>query len=212
MQNLKNLIALYFLVSLFGSRNHNLCSQSQTSQRPQSRPLNNFQSFVAEGRSEIEQSRPQSSLQSGGTSNNHTFPCLHPINPHMRSREARLQTFLDHCTVWPAHRIRASPQQIVDAGMFYLGNGDRVKCWYCNGGLQNWEREDVPWEEHAKWFPMCEYLLQQKGPSYVRDVVYKFPNLRRPVLLNASTAPAANQLIDRAQTRTRYAVLFLKMK
>jgi len=33
------------------------------------------------------------------------------------------------------------------------GERDRVKCWYCNGGLQNWERNDVPWEEHAKWFP-----------------------------------------------------------
>ena len=35
-----------------------------------------------------------------------------------------------------------------------LGQRDRVKCWYCNGGLQNWERDDDAWTEHAKWFPM----------------------------------------------------------
>ena len=122
------------------------------------------------------------------------FPCLRSVNAHMRSREARLQTFLDHSTVWPAHRIRASPQQIVDAGFFYLGNRDRVKCWYCNGGLQNWERDDVPWEEHAKWFPMCEYVLQQKGPSYVHDIVSRFPNLQRPVLANAASGPETTSL------------------
>jgi len=35
----------------------------------------------------------------------------------------------------------------------YLGERDRVKCWYCNGGLQNWDPDDEPWTEHAKWFP-----------------------------------------------------------
>ncbi|CAK8686349.1 unnamed protein product [Clavelina lepadiformis] len=64
------------------------------------------------------------------------------------------------------------------------GGRDRVKCWYCNGGLQNWERDDDPWEEHAKWFPMCEFVLQQKGPDYVHGIVSRFPNLRRPIIRN----------------------------
>ena len=50
-----------------------------------------------------------------------TFPCHHPINPHMRDRENRLQTFVDPATNWPAHRINATPREIVDAGFFYLG-------------------------------------------------------------------------------------------
>ena len=124
------------------------------------------------------------------------FPCLHPVNPHMRNKEARLQTFLDNSSIWPAHRIRATPQQIVDAGMYYLGERDRVKCWYCNGGLQNWERDDNPWEEHAKWFPLCEYVLQQKGPIYVHEIVARFPGLRRPTLYNPSTSQAAQSLIQ----------------
>ena len=124
------------------------------------------------------------------------FPCLHPVNPHMRNKEARLQTFLDNSSIWPAHRIRATPQQIVDAGMYYLGERDRVKCWYCNGGLQNWEQDDNPWEEHAKWFPLCEYVLQQKGPNYVHDVVARFPGLRRPTLHNPSTSQGAQTLVQ----------------
>ncbi|CAK8686355.1 unnamed protein product [Clavelina lepadiformis] len=112
------------------------------------------------------------------------FPCSNPVNPHMRSEESRLQTFLDHSSSWPAHRIRATPRQIANAGMYYLGVRDRVKCWYCNGGLQNWERDDDPWEEHAKWFPLCEFTLQQRGPDFVHSMVSRFPNLRRPILRN----------------------------
>ena len=50
------------------------------------------------------------------------FPCLHPINPHMRNEESRLQTFHDHGLIWPAHRTKATPKDIAEAGMYYLGN------------------------------------------------------------------------------------------
>lgn len=61
-----------------------------------------------------------------------------------------------------------------------VGTRDRVKCFYCNGGLQNWRQNDNPWEEHAKWYPTCEFLLQQRGPEFVHNVVARFPNLSRP--------------------------------
>ena len=124
------------------------------------------------------------------------FSCSHPINPHMRSKNARLQTFLDDSMTWPAHRIRATPQQIVDAGMYYLGLRDRVKCWYCNGGLQNWDQEDDPWEEHAKWFPSCEFVLQQKGEDFVQRIVNNDLGLQRPLLYNPANhvnTPQQNQ-------------------
>ena len=112
----------------------------------------------------------------------------------MRSREMRIQTFLDHSSTWPAHRIRATPADIADAGMYYLGERDRVKCWYCNGGLQNWERDDSPWEEHAKWFPLCEFVLQRKGPQFVHRIVTEHPDLRRPTLYNPSTSSLAREI------------------
>ncbi|XP_076810337.1 baculoviral IAP repeat-containing protein 7-B-like [Clavelina lepadiformis] len=85
----------------------------------------------------------------------------------MKSEKSRLQTFLDHSSSWPAHKIRAAPRKIANAGMYYLGVRDRVKCWYCNGGLQNWERDDDPWEEHAKWFPILQNGLRNGDPEII---------------------------------------------
>ena len=118
----------------------------------------------------------------------------------------RIQTFLDHSFTWPAHRIRATPADIADAGMYYLGERDRVKCWYCNGGLQNWERDDSPWEEHAKWFPLCEFVLQCKGPQFVHHLVTGYPGLRRPTLYNPSTSSSAREIaviVNQSQSRFR---------
>jgi len=78
--------------------------------------------------------------------------------------------------------IRATAAQMVQAGLYYLGERDRVKCWYCNGGLQNWSFNDDPWYEHAKWFPLCEYVLQNKGPEYIENVTQQHPNLARPTM------------------------------
>lgn len=35
----------------------------------------------------------------------------------------------------------------------YLGQQDKVRCFFCYGGLQSWEHGDDPWTEHARWFP-----------------------------------------------------------
>ena len=46
------------------------------------------------------------------------FPCLYPVNPHMRNSEDRLLTF-DHR--WPKHNINATVPHIVEAGFYFLG-------------------------------------------------------------------------------------------
>jgi len=68
------------------------------------------------------------------------------------------------------------------ARSFLSGVRDRVKCFHCNGGLQNWSQGDDPWYEHAKWYPTCEFLLQQKCPEFIQNVVARFPNIERPRL------------------------------
>ncbi|KAG8430388.1 hypothetical protein GDO86_017899 [Hymenochirus boettgeri] len=50
------------------------------------------------------------------------------------------------------------------------GNRDQVKCFHCDGGLRNWELGDDPWVEHAKWFPMCDFLLESKGEAFIHQV------------------------------------------
>ena len=46
---------------------------------------------------------------------------------------------------WTQEDTCATPTQFAEAEFFFLGDKDRVKCWHCNGGLQNWEYDDDPW-------------------------------------------------------------------
>ena len=58
------------------------------------------------------------------------------VNPHMRRTVDRDQTFVESEN-WPSERIETDPTLLADAGFYYLCDGDRMKCWYCNGGLKN---------------------------------------------------------------------------
>ncbi|GCB68303.1 hypothetical protein scyTo_0012259 [Scyliorhinus torazame] len=90
----------------------------------------------------------------------------------MQSYDIRLETFLR----WPVRNF-IQPEQLSRAGFYYVGQNDDVKCFYCDGGLRSWEAGDDPWVEHAKWFPRCEYLLQEKGQTFVNQIQTRFPNL-----------------------------------
>lgn len=78
----------------------------------------------------------------------------YPLAPHMKSEEARLNTFIS----WPP-TVPIRPGDLAQAGLYYLGTGDRVQCFCCNGMLAYWEEGDDPWEEHAKHFPSCFFIL-----------------------------------------------------
>uniref|UniRef100_H2XQL2 Uncharacterized protein n=1 Tax=Ciona intestinalis TaxID=7719 RepID=H2XQL2_CIOIN len=108
---------------------------------------------------------------------------INPVNSSMKNLSSRLSTF----ERWPRHKTVATPNQIAKSGFFYLGDRDRAKCWYCNGGLQNWGLRDEPWTEHAKWYPGCEFVLRSKGIKFVRDIYLKDPNIPRPEISNGRT-------------------------
>lgn len=88
-----------------------------------------------------------------------------PSHPEYASYDARLRTF----DSWP----KSMPQTkecLADAGFYYTGKGDQTLCYHCGGGLKDWEPNDDPWEQHAKWFTKCYYLLMVKGQAYVNSV------------------------------------------
>lgn len=89
-----------------------------------------------------------------------------PVHPKYASEAARLRTFKD----WP-RSMRQKPEDLADAGFFYTGHGDKTKCFYCDGGLKDWEEDDIPWEQHARWFNRCAYVLLVKGKQYVQMVI-----------------------------------------
>ncbi|XP_055882705.1 uncharacterized protein LOC106069079 [Biomphalaria glabrata] len=77
----------------------------------------------------------------------------------------RMETF----TAWPRdHHL--TPKKLAKAGFYYAGYGDCVRCFYCGGGLRNWEDEDDVWVEHARWFPKCAYILRRMGQVFVDTV------------------------------------------
>ncbi|XP_052238237.1 baculoviral IAP repeat-containing protein 7-B-like isoform X2 [Dreissena polymorpha] len=70
---------------------------------------------------------------------------------------------------WPA-QMRQTPRDLAAAGLLYMGHGDRCKCYYCGGELYDWDPEDIPWVEHAKWFPQCGFVRKQMGEQFVINI------------------------------------------
>lgn len=93
-----------------------------------------------------------------------------PLHPSYATLEARMRTFRD----WPP-ALKQQPRELSDAGFYYIGLSDQVKCFYCDGGLRNWQPEDDPWVEHARWFSKCAFVRLVKGEEYIRSCVVAKP-------------------------------------
>uniref|UniRef100_A0A2C9M3H7 Uncharacterized protein n=1 Tax=Biomphalaria glabrata TaxID=6526 RepID=A0A2C9M3H7_BIOGL len=106
-------------------------------------------------------------------------------------KQKRLETFAS----WPRdHHLR--PEDLVEAGFYYAGYGDCSRCFFCGGGLRNWDDQDDVWVEHARWFPKCAYIREKLGSNFI-DVVQELTKqfdqitwnmvterLKTPILLN----------------------------
>ncbi|KAM7326715.1 hypothetical protein ACRRTK_013082 [Alexandromys fortis] len=88
-----------------------------------------------------------------------------PAFPEMDSEDLRLASFYN----WPS-TAGIQPEPLAAAGFFHTGQQDKVRCFFCYGGLQSWEQGDDPWTEHARWFPRCQFLLQSKGRHFVERI------------------------------------------
>jgi len=93
-----------------------------------------------------------------------------PLHPQHATLEARLRTFRE----WPP-ALRQQPAELADAGFYYIGCSDQVKCFYCDGGLRNWQPEDAPWVEHARWFSKCVFVRLVKGDEFITKCLAERP-------------------------------------
>lgn len=82
--------------------------------------------------------------------------------------EVRLQTF----KTWPEN-LTQKGKILAEAGFYYTGIKDKVLCFHCGGGLNDWDESDDPWLEHAFWFPNCQYLKIMKGATFIKTVTEK---------------------------------------
>ncbi|XP_053398366.1 E3 ubiquitin-protein ligase XIAP-like [Mercenaria mercenaria] len=94
---------------------------------------------------------------------------IYPGISHSRSKHseyALLSERLASFHEWPARHV-ADPNVLAKAGFYSAGIQDCVRCFFCNGGMKNWQTGDNAWVEHAKWFPNCAYLKLCKGEAFV---------------------------------------------
>ena len=59
--------------------------------------------------------------------------------------------------------------------MIFLGQDDNVRCFFCDGGLRNWEEQDDPFTEHARWFPRCNFIREIRGDEFVNALAVRYP-------------------------------------
>ena len=90
-----------------------------------------------------------------------------PKYPNYAPMQARISSYKG----WPSY-LDQTAQQMSEAGFLFAGYNDYTRCFSCGGGLRNWEAGDDPWVEHARWFPKCSFLLQNKGDKFI-DVVQR---------------------------------------
>lgn len=109
-------------------------------------------------------------------------------HPNYAQYQARLDTYKD----WPA-TLSQQPVDLAKAGFYYFGIKDMVKCFFCNGGLKNWDHNDDPFQDHVRWFPKCQFIRQLMGHEYVEQIKDKFKNMESGFSNDANNSSSSNQ-------------------
>ncbi|MDP0590368.1 MAG: baculoviral IAP repeat-containing protein [Candidatus Endonucleobacter bathymodioli] len=60
-----------------------------------------------------------------------------------------------------------TPDDLAEAGFFYTGGRDIVRCFCCDLGLAEWDEKDNAWQEHARHSKYCWFLKREKGAEYI---------------------------------------------
>ncbi|XP_033122719.1 baculoviral IAP repeat-containing protein 2-like, partial [Anneissia japonica] len=82
--------------------------------------------------------------------------CTKGIHSDMSCEVDRLATFKN----WPRESTM-TPSTLTRAGFFYTGSGDMVKCFSCNGKIEDWEFGDSAIGEHKRFFPNCKFVREK---------------------------------------------------
>ena len=120
--------------------------------------------------SNVEEDSPQHLDEEG------VIPHHGPAHPHYASLSARINSYRE----WPPG-LKQTPEMMAEAGLYYYGISDQVKCFSCDGGLKEWQEDDDPWVEHAGWFGHCAFVRLVRGDDFVRE---SQENVRNVVVSN----------------------------
>jgi hypothetical protein len=87
-----------------------------------------------------------------------------PVDFRHSSFKARLLSFAN----WPSIP-EISTVTMAQAGFYYEGKIDFVKCFYCNGGIMGWAKGDNPFIRHAQSYNDCLYIRAIKGETFMQQ-------------------------------------------
>ena len=93
-----------------------------------------------------------------------------PVAQELQEPRRRLQSY----SRWPKNHHK-TPDELFPAGFYYTGVADKVRCYSCGVELNRWEPNDIPWVEHARFSPTCEFLRAKKTEFFI-DQVYMDEN------------------------------------
>ncbi|CAG2114302.1 unnamed protein product, partial [Medioppia subpectinata] len=115
------------------------------------------------------------------------------VDPNYTTYEDRLASFNSN-----EELFRVNIRQLAEAGFHYIGPGDRVKCFYCFGGVNSFNDGDDPWVQHAGVFPHCQFVRQEKGQTFINDSVnfVRESNIKLITISNWMRAPFVRHMLD----------------
>ncbi|RWS26367.1 inhibitor of apoptosis-like protein [Leptotrombidium deliense] len=76
-----------------------------------------------------------------------------------KTSDVRRRTFV----TWQEAYLRT--EDMANAGLYYTGVGDAVRCFSCNGLLFDWQLDDDPAARHAQQYPLCEQTAAAAVPK-----------------------------------------------
>ena len=120
--------------------------------------------------------------------------CDKPYHPGYATEQSRFDSFRD----WPVN-LTQQPNDLSKAGFYYYGIKDMVKCFYCNGGLRNWDPIDEPIVEHARWFPKCPYIRQLKGADFIEQIRNRYKDMDNGFKDNYDDTPQYYDVVNNEQ-------------
>ncbi|XP_068107282.1 E3 ubiquitin-protein ligase XIAP isoform X2 [Hyperolius riggenbachi] len=109
-----------------------------------------------------------------------------PEHPAMSQYKARLDTYAN----WS---FSINKEMLARAGFYSTGQQDATKCFYCGGELKDWKSKDDPWELHARWYPGCKFLVDEKGQHFINTV-----QLTRPLTSRLPSVDLTPALLEEA--------------
>ena len=94
---------------------------------------------------------------------------------------------------WSADRVKQTPEELAKAGFYYVKvGGDMVKCFYCGGGVYNWEIDDDPIKLHYMYFGHCKFIKSIVEEQQQQQNGYPSSSVSSSSLLNNESSSSSS--------------------